>query len=757
MTYRKGINQGGAFMRRENVSADITIIGGGLAGTCAAIAAARLGRKVALVQNRGVLGGNSSSEVRVWVAGATKHGVNRYARETGIMGELFVENQYRNPDGNPYLWDALLMEKVRDEANISLFLNTEVTAVKMDEQKGIESVEGFMSGSERVITFESTFFIDATGDGLVGFLAGAEFSIGREGFEKYHESLAPKSGDNETLGSTLFFYTKDVGHPVKYIKPNFAKDITKTAIMNNRIIKKEDNGCAYWWIEWGGEFDIVHDNEKVRDELQAVVYGIWDYIKNSGEYDADNLTLDWIGSVPGKREYRRFMGEYVLKQQDIEEQTLFEDRIGFGGWSIDLHPATGMYNDSVGAQHSVADGVYHIPYRILYAKEISNLFFAGRDVSASHVAFGTIRVMATCAVMGQAAGTAAAFAVGKGISPTDIYHEQLNGYQQLLLREDASVLGVKNEDQADLARSAAITASHTLKKINTFVPGAKLYQLEKAVAFSLPVDPEIKRVDLMVTTTRKTKLTIKWYATGKPQNYIPAELIGEQTVSLAEHFTGWQPFEINWQPEHAQNLFVIVNPNADCSVYLGDSAFAGVLSYLDNPIGELSQPELHDYTRKSPLLYWTNQKINRKNFVFRTQTTNAYDDNKVLNGLVRPYGGPNMWVAPVNGAPEYLDLSWDGPITIKQINLTFNDDVNEDIINLHHHRTAFEVVPELIKDYQIQYEKDGQWIELLRASDNRVRHVVHQLKMPIKTSRLRLNLLQTNGSHQFSMNEIRVY
>lgn len=168
-------------MRKETVKTDVTVVGGGLAGVCAAIAAARLGQTVALVNNRPVLGGNSSSEVRVWVCGATSHGIHRYARETGIMGELFVENQYRNKDGNPYLWDMVVLEAVQAEPNIQLFLNTDVHEAEAGEEadggRQIRSVTGWMMGSERSIRFESPVYLDCTGDGLVGFLAGAEFRM----------------------------------------------------------------------------------------------------------------------------------------------------------------------------------------------------------------------------------------------------------------------------------------------------------------------------------------------------------------------------------------------------------------------------------------------------------------------------------------------------------------------------------------------------------------------------------------------------
>ncbi len=359
-------------MRHETVQTDITVVGGGLAGVCAAIAAARLGQTVSLIQNRPVLGGNSSSEVRVWVCGATAHGTHRYARETGIMGELFVENQYVNPEGNPYYWDLVILEKVKAETNIQLFLNTDVREVEAEgdeHARTIHSVTGWMMGSERQIRFESQVFLDCTGDGLIGFLAGASYRIGREGKDEYNEEWAPEEADNITLGSSILFYTKNIGHPVKYIPPAFAKDITKTSIPLKRVIRSGDNGCAYWWIEWGGELDTVHENERIRDELWSAIYGIWDYIKNSGEFDADQLTLEWIGALPGKREFRRFIGDYVLNQNDILAQRPFEDRVAFGGWSIDLHPPEGMYAQERGAKHLHMDGVYHIPFRSLYSKK----------------------------------------------------------------------------------------------------------------------------------------------------------------------------------------------------------------------------------------------------------------------------------------------------------------------------------------------------------------------------------------------------
>ncbi|MGH2558442.1 MAG: FAD-dependent oxidoreductase, partial [Thermomicrobiales bacterium] len=220
-------------MRNEEVRSDVTVIGGGLAGVCAAVAAARLGRSVALVQNRPVLGGNSSSEVRVWVSGASATGTHRYARENGIIGELFLENQYRNPEGNPYLWDLVVLELVQAESNIRLFLNTDVHVVEADgpaDDRRVRAVVGWMMGSERSIRFASPLFLDCTGDGLIGHLAGARYRLGREGREEYGEPWAPAQADEVTLGSTILFYTKDTGQPVRFVPPAFAVDIQQTAI-----------------------------------------------------------------------------------------------------------------------------------------------------------------------------------------------------------------------------------------------------------------------------------------------------------------------------------------------------------------------------------------------------------------------------------------------------------------------------------------------------------------------------------------------
>ncbi|MGG1518419.1 FAD-dependent oxidoreductase [Paenibacillus oryzisoli] len=747
-------------MRNETILSDITVIGGGLAGVCAAIAAARLGQTVSLVQNRPVLGGNASSEVRVWVCGATSHGVHRNARETGIMGELFVENQFRNIDGNPYFWDLVVLEKVKAEPNITLFLNTDVHEVDAsgdEDNRTIHAVTGWMMGSERRIRFESRMFLDCTGDGLVGFLAGAKYRIGREAQSEFNEEWAPLVPDDITLGSTLLFYTKDVGRPVKYIPPSFAKDITQTTIPMRRVIRSGDNGCAYWWIEWGGELDTVHDNERIRDELSSVIYGIWDYIKNSGQFDAENLTLEWIGSIPGKREYRRFVGDYVLNQNDVIAQREFEDRVAFGGWSIDLHPPQGMYATESGSKHMHMDGSYHIPFRSLYSVNVNNMMMAGRNISASHVAFGTTRVMATCAVIGEAAGTGAALAAAKGITPRELYSTHLGELQQTLLRQDASVLGVRNEDEADLVLRAELSASSVLTQL-ALENSAGTLPLEKHIGLVVPADPAIDGLELLLDAAQATTLTVELWSTGKPQNYVPHTRVAAVEIAIEAGSAQWVKADLQWQPEVPQNAFIVVRSNPDIALHVSDRPQSGVLLFQYNAAGDTA--DFGDMHHTQPVIDWSQRGLVRKPICFRLASpTSAFLPSKAADGFKRPYGGPHLWSSATfrNGGEEWLEASWSAPQTIRTVHVTFNDDVNEDLINLHHHRTEFEAIPELVQSYAIQALTGSEWQTLVEVNDNHTRHHAHELPQAVTASKLRIVVTATNGAPHAEIVELRCY
>ncbi|WP_026931950.1 FAD-dependent oxidoreductase [Glycomyces tenuis] len=755
-------------MEQRTQQHDVVVIGGGLAGTCAAVAAARLGAKVALVTNRPVLGGNSSSEVRVWVVGATAHGTQRYARETGLMGELFLENNYRNPEGNPYYWDQTVLDLVRAEPNVTLHLNTDVRHIEMGEpgEDGprIAAVTGWTMGSELETRFEAPVFVDCTGDGLIAHLAGATSRIGREGRAAHGEPWAPELPDDELLGSSIFFYTKDAGRPVPFVPPLVTKDIRDTPILTNRIIRTGDNGCDYWWIEWGGEIDTVHDNERIRDELWSVVFGIWDYIKNSGEFEAENLTLEWVGAIPGKREYRRLWGDYTLTQHDILEQRQFDDAVAFGGWSIDLHPVEGVYAERAGARQRYSDGTYPIPYRSLYSKDVGNLLFAGRNISASHVAFGSTRVMATCATQGQAVGTAAALAVREGLSPRALGRDRLAQLQRTLLREDAPVIGVRPDDPDDLARSATVTASSTLDSVTTRPHATDgRFPLDRDVAVLVPADPRLDAVEFDVEAREDTVLAIELWDTGKPQNAVPIGHVTKLDVPVAAGMSTARA-RFDWTPpDDNRQAVVVVRANPTASLVLTDERPYGVLAMGAKLTTDKAFDDHIAEERAQPVTDWNARMLRRRSFALAVEpATAAYAPDRVVGGYQRPYGGPNLWssapTAPeaLAAEPVLIELAWRGPVRLASLRLVWNDDVDEDIINLHHHRTDFRVMPELPADYTVEALVDGSWRTLATVADNRHRHRVHDFA-PVDAEAVRIAVSRTNGSPYVTLSAVRAF
>jgi len=752
---------------RRTVTADITVVGGGVAGVSAAIAAARLGATVSLVNNRPVLGGNSSSEVRVWVVGATAHGMQRYAREAGVIGELYLENQYRNAEGNPILWDEVVHDAVAREPRITTFLNTDVRSVELaDDGLSIRSVRAWTLGSELDTTFESTYFLDCTGDGLVGMLAGADFMLGREGRDEYGESMAPETADSEFLGSTILFYTKDTNAPVRYVAPDSARDIRQTPIPEARVINAGDSGAKYWWIEWGGELDIVHDNEKIRSELRSVIFGVWDYIKNSGKFDAENLTLEWVGALPGKREYRRFLGDHVLTQDDILSQRSFDDAVAFGGWSIDLHPVEGMYAANPGAIQRYSNGVYDIPLRSLYSRNVPNLLMAGRDISATHVAFGSTRVMATCASGGEAAGSAAALCVREGLTPRELATRHPARVQQTLLRQDASVPGLRNVDPTDLVRRATISASGSLTSLDpaetapaAFVDAERRQlTLDTELGILFPVDPRLDAVRLPVRAPHGGRLRARLYSTRLPQNHVPIDLEREVEIDLPAA-PGEQQVELpfSWHPAEPANAVLVLHGDADMSVELVRIAVPGVMVMPHTPTGD-GEPNVH-HDEDDLLVQWPSRL--HRGFAPRLSVepaTEAFRPDLVRGGFQRPYGGPQMWIARMEqGDTAHLDVAWPEPVEVARVQLVLDANVDVVLNTLHLHRMPEAVFPELIRDLDIEARVDGAWQTVHRVRDNRVRHVVVDLEHPVVTTALRIVALRTNGADSARVVSLRAY
>ena len=465
----------------KNAEYDVVVIGGGMSGICAALAAARHGARTALVHDRHVLGGNASSEIRMHICGASENLAKPDLEESGILYEIMLDNKSRNDYYNFSIWDMVLFSTVKRQKNLTVYLSTAMESCEMGEGSTIRSIDAYQLTTETHWKISGKVFIDCTGNATLGYYAEAEFRTGSEGRDEFGEPDAPGQPNKERMGNTLLFKAVDRGHPVAFKKPDFARTFTEeelkyrthSAVHGAQIKGEVDKAYVrmtsfstssvdygYWWIELPGETDdIIDEYEQIRDELVSCIYGIWDHLKNGGDHGAENYDLEWVGMLPGSREGRRLIGDYILNENDILSNRQFEDAVAYGGWPMDIHTAKGLYDfDELPSRVISFDGAYTIPYRSYYSKNISNLMMAGRDISASKMAMGSTRVMGTCAVGGQAVGTAAALCIKYDCDPRGA-QEHMRELQQMLLKDDAYIPGIWNEDPKDLARRAKVTAT----------------------------------------------------------------------------------------------------------------------------------------------------------------------------------------------------------------------------------------------------------------------------------------------------------
>jgi hypothetical protein len=699
----------------ERIEADLVITGGGMSGVCCAITAARQGLKVVLVQDRSVLGGNASSEVRLWILGATSHmgNNNRWAREGGVVDEILVENTYRNPEGNPIIFDAILLDKVVSEPNIRLLLNTAVYDVQKKDAETIELLKAYCSQSQSSYELKAQLFCDASGDGVVGFLSGAAFRMGAESKEEFGELFAPDKSYGELLGHSLYFYSKDVGKPVKFIPPSFAlDDITK--IPRFRSFNAKEYGCKLWWIEFGGRMDTVHDTEKIKWELWKIVYGVWDHIKNSGLFpEAENLTLEWVGMIPGKRESRRFEGDYMLVQQDIVEQRKHDDAVAFGGWSIDLHPSDGVYSNLPGCNQWHSKGIYQIPYRCLYSKNISNLFLAGRIISASHVAFGSSRVMATAAYLAQAVAVAAAVCKENNCLPAALVSDKRIGIvQQKLLASGQYIPGVEAIEKNDLLQEAVITASSELQ-LQAMPENGGLKSLDLAVAQLIPFEAgDIPAVNFHAVAEEATTLEVEIRVSSKAGNFTPDE--SKQRFSFP-----LQPGRncIAVKPAAAINesqyVFILLHKNPMIKVYRSDLRITGILSVFNtiNPdVSNYGKQEATGGIGVDSFEFWCPQRRPEgHNLALQlARPVTSFGAANVVNGIARPSTRPNAWVADFSDERPALKLQWKEAKEIKRLQLSFDTDFDHPMesVLMTHPETA---MPFCIRNYKV-YDDRGNLI-----------------------------------------------
>ncbi len=437
----------------ESTRVDLCVVGGGLAGLCAAVSAARRGLSVALMHERPVLGGNASSEVRMWVCGA--RGPNN--RETGLVEEIMLDNRYRNAGRNWSLWDSILYEKASRQPNLKLLLNCTCVETEMAGSR-IRAVRGWQMTTQTWQRVEADLFTDCSGDSILAPLTGAEVRVGREARSEFGESIAPEHADRRTMGLSCLIQARETARPQPFVPPSWAYTFKTDADLPHRTHEIHQPANNFWWIEIGGEDDSIRDSETIRDELLRIALGVWDHIKNQADHGAENWELEWLGFLPGRRESRRYVGDHILTQGDVRSEGRFPDLVAYGGWPMDDHHPAGLRYSGEPTIFHAAPSPFGIPYRCLYSRNVDNLLCAGRNISVTHTAMSSTRVMATCGVIGQAVGTAASLAAGLGASPRRVYREAVSQLQQALLDDDCYLPGVRRAIP-EPARSAMLRSS----------------------------------------------------------------------------------------------------------------------------------------------------------------------------------------------------------------------------------------------------------------------------------------------------------
>ena len=449
---------------QEMEKADVVVVGGGPAGIGAALAAARRGLRVAFIQDRPVLGGNSSSEIQVPPMGYIGSPPDRL-NVGGIAAEIFPPQGWHN-----FADSAKIEQIVRREKNITLLLNTRGVGVEMAAKDRIAAVIAQDVRSGRRMRLEAPLFIDTTGHGWIGYYAGADYRMGQEARSEYDESLAPLSAGTRTQGNSLYkavIETRD--KPAPFDCPAWAHQWTSTDDFeplgshrrSEQLVRPDNfdapsrgkgrnpgndvNGAILyaWWVEYGGMLNIIQDAERIRDELLRISLGLWNYAKNHNPATRDknaNRELVWLNYVPGVRESRRLLGDYVMSQQDYDWRTVHDDTVAFTDWGPDVHHPEGFWVQGNDCIHVYKGRRTSIPYRTLYSRNIVNLFMAGRCHSATHIAMGGTRVMRPMCATGQAAGTAAAIAVQHKTTPRGVYEKHIRELQDALVADGCRLM-----------------------------------------------------------------------------------------------------------------------------------------------------------------------------------------------------------------------------------------------------------------------------------------------------------------------------
>lgn len=754
---------------------DVVVIGGGLAGFCAAVSSARLGRKTCIIQNRPVFGGNSSSEIRVTPHGACAF--HAYARETGIVSELLIEERAQNHEvifengWTNSVWDMVLYNMAVQTNNLTVFVNSNVHAVDVRNGR-LNAVTATILNAETELEAVAKVFIDCTGDGVVAALAGCEYRIGSEGKAEFNEPHAPELASKDVMGNSIHFKTKNVGKPVDFTAPDWAIKYEDAGFFYNGGRLPKDERGGFWWLEIGVPYDTIHQAEDIRHELTRHALGVWDWMKNRDPKMKEltrNYALDWIGQVPGKRESRRIMGQYLMTEHDPINCTKFEDEIAFGGWFIDLHTPGGLLAEnseptsltySTFTDYSVKSyaGPYGIPLRCLLSKDIDNLMMAGRNVSVTHAALGTVRVMNTTALMGQAAGTAAALSLKNGVSIQEAPTKIIREIQQQLLRDGCFLLHAINEDELDFARRAEVTASseamlygsgpeskgaHDGLSFWKDQPQYTIEKLENRRGQLIPIhEGNLSAIELFLFNegTEPQEINAEMMLVEHIWDYrvinLPVLAQSKLVVPPGKHWIKWELNGLDIPPK--KYIRVDVLPHQEVSWLIAGRIEPGAVAMY-----QISSDKMRRFGNGHTLSF----KVH--------PAQPCYGPDNITSGVTRPYKYTNLWRSdPALPLPQWCQLAWKEKIDISAVELVFPGH----LLREYHAYQPFYRDPQCPKDYKIQImDHNNAWQTVIEVKNNYHRHRKHTFSAKIKTEKIRVLVESTNGDPSAAIYEIRCY
>ncbi len=784
---------------------DIVVCGGGLAGFCAAVAAARNGARTCLVQDRPVLGGNASSEVRVTVHGAACHHYG--LRETGIVGEVMsaerrnnhlfpIENGWTNSVHDMAFYDIAVREP-----NLTLQLNTSLRDVLLsDGRRGleclgewpvatdeagylrrpachdglnIEAIRAVVANAETELVLRASHFIDCTGDALLAHLAGCEWRMGSESREETGEVHAPAEASRDTMGNSIHIRCIDTGRPAPFTPPEWAVRYDDAAFFYEQGRKPNEPEGGFWWIEIGVPWDTIHDNETIRHELTRHALGVWDWMKNRDPKMIDrcrNYALEFIGQVPGKRESRRVMGLHFLNENELQRREAFPDECAYGGWFIDLHTPGGLlaatsepdsalgYDSRLESVALKLIGPYGIPLRTLISRDVPNLAMAGRNLSVTHAALGTVRVMATCGLMGQAAGTAAAHAIKTGVSLKDAAEGSAHAIQQTLLREGCFLPNHRNEDPGDLARKTTASASSEA----AFDGLGRWDEVE---------DRNLRERVWTSGRDHETDLSLtpcQWFQAGggridriglSLRN--PGDTPANARACLRRVGSVWD-YEAGGA-EPAWEATFKVPPGFDALLWLetrleglGDGCYRLELTGPEGVFWRCSPNRAHGvaggHIVGSGRFHW-NRLHGEMAFQLEPPQP-VFGASQILSGVTRPADGTNLWLSdPARSLPQWIELLWREPVELRTVELTFPSQ----LVLETHWENPFYVAPHIARHYCLQIPDGESWRTIHDERENAAARRRHALPTPVRTRRLRLLIEATHGARSAGLAEIRCY